>query len=47
VAAMFGELGSDNQWPGQIVAMVVWVWSIYSISTPKESTAERRIRERA
>jgi hypothetical protein len=45
MVAMFGALGSDNQWPGLIVAMVVWVWFIYSISTPKESSADRTIRE--
>lgn len=45
VVAMFGALGSDNQWPGLIVAMVVWVWFIYSVSKPKVSSTERRIRE--
>jgi uncharacterized membrane protein len=45
VIAMFGALGSDNQWPGLIVAMVVWVWFIYSISTPKESSSDKTIRE--
>jgi hypothetical protein len=45
VIAMFGALASENQWPGLIVAFVVWVWFIYSISTPKESSSDRRIRE--
>lgn len=45
VVAMFGALGGDNQWPGLIVAMVVWVWFIYSVSKPKVSSTERRIRE--
>jgi hypothetical protein len=45
MVAMFGALGSDNQWPGLIVAMVVWVWFIYSLSKPKESTSDRKIRE--
>jgi uncharacterized protein (DUF486 family) len=39
--AMFGALGSDNQWPGLIVAITVWVWFIYSLSKP-----EKRIRDR-
>jgi hypothetical protein len=42
---MFGALASENQWPGLIVAFVVWVWFIYSISTPKESSSDRKIRE--
>lgn len=42
---MFSALGSENQWPGLIVAFVVWVWFIYSISTPKESSTDRTIRE--
>lgn len=45
VIAMFGALGSDNQWLGLIVAGVVWVWFIYSVSKPRESATERRIRE--
>jgi hypothetical protein len=45
VVAMFGALGSDNQWPGLIVAMVVWVWFIYSLSKPRESHSDRKIRE--
>lgn len=45
VIAMFGALASENQWPGLIVAMVVWVWFIYSVSKPKVSSTERRIRE--
>ncbi|MEX2568528.1 MAG: hypothetical protein WD431_21480 [Cyclobacteriaceae bacterium] len=45
VFAMFGALGSDNQWPGLIVAMVVWVWFIYSLSKPRESSTDRKIRE--
>nr|MBI1229635.1 hypothetical protein [Cytophagales bacterium] len=43
--AMFGALGSDNQWPGLIVAMVVWLWFIYSVSKPRESRTEKRIRD--
>ena len=42
---MFGALASENQWPGLIVAFVVWVWFIYLISTPKESSTNRAIRE--
>jgi hypothetical protein len=45
VIAMFGALASENQWPGLIVAFVVWVWFIYSISKPKESFSDRTIRE--
>lgn len=45
VIAMFGALASENQWPGLIVAMVVWVWFIYSLSKPKESSSDRKIRE--
>ncbi|WP_158860961.1 hypothetical protein [Lunatibacter salilacus] len=45
VIAMFGAFASENQWPGLIVAFVVWVWFIYSISTPKETSANRTIRE--
>jgi uncharacterized membrane protein YciS (DUF1049 family) len=42
--AMFGALGSDNQWPGLIVAITVWVWFIYSLSKPRESSTDRKIR---
>ncbi|MCC5939250.1 MAG: hypothetical protein JJU34_18365 [Lunatimonas sp.] len=45
VIAMFGALASENQSPGLIVALVVWVWFIYSVSRPRESRTERRIRE--
>jgi len=45
VVAMFGAFGSENQWLGLILVMVVWVWFTYSLSMPKESTTERRIRE--
>ena len=45
IIAMFGALASENQWPGLIVAFVVWVWFIYSISTPKVSSTDRTIRE--
>jgi hypothetical protein len=44
--AMFGALGSDNQWPGLIVAIVVWVWFIFSLSRPRVSHSERETRER-
>lgn len=42
--AMFGALGSDNQWPGLIVAFGVWGWFIYSLSKPKETANDRKIR---
>ena len=45
MVVMFGVLGSDNQWPGLIVAMVVWAWFIYSVSKPRESTTEKEIRQ--
>ncbi|MEX2593361.1 MAG: hypothetical protein WD426_11340 [Anditalea sp.] len=32
--AMFGALGSDNQWPGLIVAFTVWVCFKWSLSSP-------------
>lgn len=44
--AMFGALGGDNQWPGLIVAGVVWVFFIYSLSKPRFSNRERDIRAR-
>ncbi|MEX2591696.1 MAG: hypothetical protein WD426_02900 [Anditalea sp.] len=34
--AMFGALGSENQWPGLIVAFTVWVWFIWSLSKPEK-----------
>ncbi len=43
--AMFGALGSENEWPGLIVAFTVWVWFIYSLSKPKERNTDRTIRE--
>lgn len=43
--AMFGALGSENEWPGLIVAMTVWVWFIYSLSKPKEGKTDKIIRE--
>ncbi|MBD3631277.1 hypothetical protein [Cyclobacterium sp.] len=43
--AMFGALGSDNEWPGLIVAITVWVWFIYSLSKPKTYSSDRKIRE--
>lgn len=43
--AMFGALGSENEWPGLIVAITVWVWFIYSLSKPKERNSNRTIRE--
>ncbi|MBD3628906.1 hypothetical protein [Cyclobacterium sp.] len=43
--AMFGALGSDNEWPGLIVAITVWVWFIYSLSKPKERNTDKTIRE--
>ena len=44
MVAMFGALGSDNQWPGLIVAFAVWGWFIYSLSKPKENATDRKIR---
>tara|TARA_R110001599_G_scaffold221395_4_gene420010 strand:- start:24034 stop:24261 length:228 start_codon:yes stop_codon:yes gene_type:complete len=44
MVAMFGALGSDNQWPGLIVAFSVWGWFIYSLSKPKETATDRKIR---
>ncbi len=43
--AMFGALGSENEWPGLIVAITVWVWFIYSLSKPKERNTDNMIRE--
>ncbi|MFO7823953.1 MAG: hypothetical protein R6V72_08430 [Cyclobacterium sp.] len=45
VIAMFGALGSENEWPGLIVAISVWVWFIYSLSKPKVRNTDRTIRE--
>lgn len=45
VVAMFGALGSENEWPGLIVAITVWVWFIYSLSKPKVRNPDRTIRE--
>ncbi|WP_163380138.1 hypothetical protein [Cyclobacterium sp. SYSU L10401] len=45
MVAMFGALGSENEWPGLIVAITVWVWFIYSLSKPKEYNSDRKIRE--
>ncbi|WP_439483754.1 hypothetical protein [Cyclobacterium plantarum] len=45
VVAIFGALGSENEWPGLIVAITVWVWFIYSLSKPKEYNSDRKIRE--
>jgi uncharacterized membrane protein YciS (DUF1049 family) len=42
--AMFGALGSENLWPGLIVAFAVWAWFIYSLSKPKETATDRKIR---
>lgn len=39
--AMFGALGSDNQWPGLIVAFAVWIWFIYSLTKPSKSSLLR------
>ncbi len=43
--AMFGALGSENEWPGLIVAITVWVWFIYSLSKPKVRNNDRMVRE--
>ncbi|NHE56384.1 hypothetical protein [Cyclobacterium plantarum] len=43
--AMFGALGSENEWPGLIVAISVWVWFIYSLSKPKERNTDQTIRK--
>ncbi|WP_162418210.1 hypothetical protein [Cyclobacterium roseum] len=45
LVAMFGALGSENEWPGLIVAITVWVWFIYSLSKPSEYNSDRKIRE--
>ncbi|MDN3688256.1 hypothetical protein [Cyclobacterium jeungdonense] len=45
MVAMFGALGSENEWPGLIVAITVWVWFIYSLSKPNEYNSDRKIRE--
>jgi len=45
VVAMFGALGSDNEWPGLIVAITVWVWFIHSLSKPKVRNTDKMIRE--
>lgn len=45
MVAMFGALGSENEWPGLIVAITVWVWFIYSLSQPNERNTDRVIRE--
>ncbi|MBD3630780.1 hypothetical protein [Cyclobacterium sp.] len=45
MVAMFGALGSENEWPGLIVAISVWVWFIYSLSKPKEYNSDRKTRE--
>lgn len=45
MVAMFGALGSENEWPGLIVAITVWVLFIYSLSKPKERNTDRTIRE--
>jgi hypothetical protein len=38
---MFGALGSDNQWPGLIIAFLVWIWFIYSLSKPEKISRNR------
>ena len=39
--AMFGALGSENQWPGLIVAFTVWILFIWSMARP--SRKERQM----
>ncbi|WP_019599698.1 MULTISPECIES: hypothetical protein [Rhodonellum] len=41
--AMFGALGSENEWPGLIMSSVVWIWFIWSIS---ENNGRRRRKDR-
>ncbi|SHN35041.1 hypothetical protein SAMN04488057_12438 [Cyclobacterium lianum] len=45
MVAMFGAFGSENEWPGLIVAVTVWVWFIYSLSKPKVRNPDQTIRE--
>lgn len=43
--AMFGALGSDNEFPGLIMSSIVWIWFIGSISGI-DGRRRRKVRER-
>ena len=43
--AMFGALGSENEFPGLIMSSIVWIWFIGSISG-NDGKRRRKDRER-
>jgi len=47
--ALFGALGSDNEWPGLIVSSIVWMLFVWSCMGKGEKSSEkekeRRINE--